>query len=180
MHKSVGGWDVLARWHSTYNSDMSYEWAGSWWLAGTNRGVQFSVRDRTGLRTGSVLFGLAKCWIWSSVRSRVGPVDQTDEPNLSKKKKIWEAGGTSRPCRIAGQEIARLKVGPDGSDAKKKFLGKRRHGQTVPHCWPAKCEWTVLIGPVRFGPGPVRSSVRPYLEFGLRSSPVRSWTDAHP
>jgi len=51
-------------------------------------------------------------------------VDQTDEPNLSKKKKIWEAGGTSRPCRIAGQEIARLKVGPDGSDAKKKISGK--------------------------------------------------------
>jgi len=70
--------------------------------------------------------------------------------------------GMGRPCRIAGQEIVRLKVGSDGLDVK-KILGKRchgraiGHGQTVPHCWPAKCEWTVLIGPVQSSPGIARS-----------------------
>ena len=42
---------------------------------------------------------------------------------------FWEGGGTGRPCRIAGQEIAHLKVGPDGPDAKKKKFWER--GGTV-------------------------------------------------
>jgi len=56
-------------------------------------------------------------------------VDRTDGPNLSKKKIL---------------------------------LGRRRHGraiwhrQTVPHCWPAKREWTVLIGLVRSEHCPVK------------------------
>jgi len=59
-------------------------------------------------------------------------VDWTDGLNLSKKKFFfWEGGGTGRPCRIAGQEIARLKVGLDGPDAKKKYFWERG-GTVVP------------------------------------------------
>ena len=146
--------------HQRYTPNKNLVWEGDT----CNRSVQFSIRDRTGPRTGSdrtglVLFGpvfdLGFCQIRSSVWSRVGPDQWTEFGQYFSffcpdwrwhDRACWH--GLPVPWNLRGHGRA--------------FW----HGQTVPNAQDK-------TGPDWSDP---RSTPSP--DFDLRSRPVRSWTDA--